>query len=282
MKKTFLLFVLIATVQAAFAQGAPSLLVPVDARSLSLGGVMLPQDATKLGIQAFYGMWAPQSAKQTMIGGNVLFRASNRIALSAEARTFKTDPYVSTSPQGATKESFQPTSIIAGMGVSVQVLDALAVNVKGRILSSSIAEDAKGDAFCGDLTLAYTGNIVRASLSACNLGSKLSYGSGTAYALPSLISLQADTRPIKGLTVGAEVEYLFSGAMMAGLGAEYSIADIVSLRGGFHYGDPVKAIPMYASLGLGLQFAGAHLDIAFLSASKTLGNTLLISLGYTF
>ena len=43
-----------------------------------------------------------------------------------------------------------------------------------------------------------------------------------------------------------------------------------------------KAIPMYASLGLGLQFAGFHLDAAFLTASKTLGNTFMVSLGYAF
>jgi len=56
----------------------------------------------------------------------------------------------------------------------------------------------------------------------------------------------------------------------------------VSLRGGFHYGDPAKAIPTYVSFGLGLQLAGVHFDAAFLTASKTLGNTLLFSLGYAF
>ena len=87
---------------------------------------------------------------------------------------------------------------------------------------------------------------------------------------------------VSGLTVGAEVDYLFTGGLMAGLGVEYTIVDIVSLRGGFHYGDPAKAVPMYASVGLGVKFAGVHLDAAFLTASQTLGNTLMIGLGYAF
>jgi len=54
------------------------------------------------------------------------------------------------------------------------------------------------------------------------------------------------------------------------------------LRGGFHYGDAAKALPTYASLGLGLQYAGVRLDVAFLTASQSLGNTLLFGLGYSF
>ena len=69
---------------------------------------------------------------------------------------------------------------------------------------------------------------------------------------------------------------------MAAFGVEYGIADIVFVRGGFHYGDNAKGIPTYASLGLGVQFAGVHLDAAYLTASKTLRNSLQISLGYAF
>ena len=69
---------------------------------------------------------------------------------------------------------------------------------------------------------------------------------------------------------------------MAGLGLEYGIADIAFVRAGYHYGDAAKALPSYASLGLGAQFAGVSLDLAFLTASESLGNTLLFGLGYSF
>ena len=69
---------------------------------------------------------------------------------------------------------------------------------------------------------------------------------------------------------------------MLGIGLEYCIQDIVSLRGGFHYGDPAQALPTFASLGVGAKFAGVHLDLSFLTASKTIGNSLMVGLGYAF
>ena len=69
---------------------------------------------------------------------------------------------------------------------------------------------------------------------------------------------------------------------MAGLGVEYTIVDIVSLRGGFHYGDAAKAVPTYASLGLGVHVAGLVFDAAYLLASETVGGSLCITLGYSF
>lgn len=281
MKKPFLLLLLLVSLQTAFAQSALSLLVPTDVRSLTLGGIDSPRDVNKLNAQALYGIWAPKGARQTLVGGEILFRASSRIELSLQAQNFKAEPYTTTSAQGIPGESFQPNDLIAGLGISVKITDAFSVGMKGRMVSSTIAADAKGSAFCADLSLVYTRNRIWSSLSMKNFGSKLSYG-GDSYALPTLAALQAGTQLIESLSICAEVDYLFSGALMAGLGTEYTIADFMSVRGGFHYGDPTKAIPMYASMGIGLRYAGAHLDFAFLFASKTLGNTIFIGLGYAF
>lgn len=282
MKKILIVLCLMLVVWAGFAQAVPSLLVPADSRALSMGGVVLPSDASKLDVRAFYGLWAPKTAHNTLAGGEVFFRAGGRVSLTLEGRTFLDRPYDVTTAQGQVKGQFRPNDLIVGAGVTVNLTDAFSIGVKGRMVSSKIAEEAKGSAFCGDVTVAYTGDIFYAAVSARNLGSKLSYGGNTSYALPALAAVQGSVRPVDGLTVGAEVDYLFSGALMAGLGLEYTFADIVSLRGGFHYGDAAKAVPMYASLGLGFQFAGFHLDAAFLTASKTLGNSFLISLGYAF
>ena len=113
-----------------------------------------------------------------------------------------------------------------------------------------------------------------------NLGTPVSYGD-QKYGQPGIVR-GGGAYSVAGLTASVEVDYLFSGALMAGLGLEYGIADIVFVRGGFHYGDAAKAIPTHASLGLGVKYAGVHLDFAFLTASKTLGNSLLLELGYSF
>ena len=82
MKKISILLILILSAQAAFAQAVPTLLVPADSRSLAMGVVSLPNDASKLDVQAFYGMWAPKSANTSVFGGDVFFRVSRRVALS--------------------------------------------------------------------------------------------------------------------------------------------------------------------------------------------------------
>lgn len=282
MKKILIFLCMILAAQAAFAQAAPSLLVPADARGLALGGVQLPSDASKLDVRAFYGMWAPQTAGSSLIGADVFFRAGKKVDLSVEGRTFLDKPYDVTTAQGQVRGTFRPNDLIVGLGVRVNVSDAFSIGLKARMISSAIAENAKGTAFGGDLDVAYTGEIFRVSLGARNIGSKLSYGGKQSYALPGLAALQGSVCPVEGLTIAAEADYLFSGAMMAALGVEYTIAEIVSLRGGFHYGDAAKALPTFASVGLGAQFSGVRLDVTFLTASKTIGNTLMFGVGYSF
>lgn len=85
-----------------------------------------------------------------------------------------------------------------------------------------------------------------------------------------------------GFTAAAEVDYLFSGALMAGLGLEYDIQNIVSLRAGYHYGDARKALPSFASLGLGARFAGVKLNLAYMLANRNIGGSFLLGLGYAF
>lgn len=281
MKVSVALTALLLAAQVSFAQALPALLIPADSRALSMGGVALQPGADKMDIQAFYGIWAPKSAESTLVGGNVFFRANSRVSLNLEGRALLDKAYEITSAQGQAAGTFRPLDWIAGAGVTVGISDAFAVGVKARVVTSAIAGNARGMAFCGDVNFSYTGGIVSASIGARNLGSKINYG-GASYSLPALAALQGSVRPLDGFTIGAELDYLFAGGLMAGLGLEYTIADLVSLRAGFHYGDPAKAIPTYVSLGLGVQFAGFRLDAAFLTASKTLGNTLMIGFGYSF
>lgn len=73
---------------------------------------------------------------------------------------------------------------------------------------------------------------------------------------------------------------LASGRFAAG--AQYALKDMVFFRAGYHLGSSETAIPPYLSLGLGFHFRGIRLDVSFLTASETLGNTLAFGLGYVF
>ena len=281
MKKVFVILTMILLAQLSFAQAVPALLVPSDSRSLAMGGVALQPEVSTLDVRAFYGMWSPKRADNTIFGGNAYLNIGSKLGFSVEAKAFLDHTYSITSAQGIVIGKFRPIDKIAGVGVSYRLSDAFTAGLKGRIVSSSIAEDAKGTAFCVDASFTYNNDLLTATVALRNLGPKIKYGKST-YSLPALVALQGSIKPIDGLTVAAEFDCLFSGALMAGLGVEYGIADIAFLRAGLHYGDKAKAIPTYASLGLGVQFAGVHLDAAFLAGPSTLRNSLLISLGYAF
>lgn len=281
MKKILSLAFFILSALSVSAQGGSALLIPTDSRALAMGSTELQPSADKLEANVFYGMWAPKTVDNKIIGLNAFYRLSDKLAFSLEGRKLSDKPYEITNDQGVATGTFSPSDLILGLGASYAINEQLSVSVKAKILSSTLAADIKGSAFCADLRAGYSTDLFSAGLSLRNLGSKIDYGAG-GYALPAMVALDGSTSPIDGLTVAAEADYLFSGALMAGLGAEYNVIDMVSVRGGFHYGDAAKALPTFVSLGLGAHFAGASLDLTYLLASKSLGNTLLIGLGYSF
>ena len=296
MKKSFIIFFLALNAVVASAQTAPALLIGADPAAYGRGGASVAAAADafavdnntaamslsdkKFDIAATYGMWSPKAADNTLAGLGAFFRVNDKIAVGLSGRLLLDKPYDIATPYGRVTGTFTPKDIVAGLGVSYAVTDNISLGLTARMLASSIGEELSGNAFAGDLTAMYAKDAFSAALGVCNVGSALSYG-GESYALPMFAKAGA-AYSASGFTASAEVDYLFSGALMAGVGAEYCIVDIVSLRAGFHYGDAAKAIPTYASVGLGVKFAGVHLDAAYLLASKALGNTLTVSLGYAF
>ena len=296
MKKISAVLLSMLCALSAFGQAAPSLLIGSDPVAYATGGasVARPADAFAadnnaaamslsagtFDVAATYGSWAPKTAANMVVGLGTYYKVNDKFAIGLSGRVLRDQPYDITSGGGQITGSFTPMDIVAGLGLSYAVVDGLSLGVSARMLSSSIGKDMKGSAFGADITAMYAKDAFSAALGVCNLGSPLSYG-GSSYALPMLVKAGGGYSAA-GLTASAEVDYLFSGALMAGLGVEYGIADIVFLRGGFHYGDAAKALPTYASLGLGVKYAGVHLDLAFLTASKTIGNSLVLSLGYAF
>lgn len=264
-----------------YAQGGSALLIPSDARATAMGVSALQQGASTLDANVFYGMWAPQTADNTIIGAAASYRLNDRLAFSLEGRSLKDKPYTIMNSKGLAEGEFTPSDMIIGLGASYGINDQLSVGLKAKMLSSSIAPDIQGSAMCVDLRAGYATDLFAAGLSLKNIGSKIDYGAG-GYSLPASVALDGTVSPVSGLTVALDADYLFSGALMAGLGVEYTLLDLVSVRAGYHYGDAAKALPSYAAAGLGVQFAGIKLNAAYLLASDSLGGTLLLSAGYSF
>ena len=258
---------------AGIALGADAYAVENNMAATALGG-------PKMAVAAGFTTWQPKVNGTKVYSVSGFYKLSSRFSAGLDCKDFSYPAYDITGQGGRVRGSFVPNEFAIAAGCAYEITDGLAAGLTLRYLSSALTEDSKGTAFGADLSLKYQHDGLAAGLAVCNLGSSVNYGGGS-YAQPGLARAGV-AYSLSGFTASTEVDYLFSGALMAGLGLEYTIAEIVSLRGGFHYGDAAKAIPTYASLGLGAQFAGVRLDAAFLLASETLGNSLVVGLCYAF
>lgn len=296
MKRILTFFAAVAVSFSLSAQGVAFLNINPDPAAAALAGtgVARPADAYALennlasaalggpamDVAAGYGRWQPKGAGANVISGAGYYRMADKLAVGLQFKRIGYPEYTVVSADGRARGAFAPAEIAVGAGIAYRLAEGFSAGLAFRFVRSSLADDAKASAFGADLALKYEKDSFQAGLAVCNVGSPVKYGE-TKYPLPGIVRTGA-AYSVAGLTASFEADYLFAGALMAGLGLEYGIADIVFLRGGFHYGDAAKAIPTYASLGLGVKYAGVHLDFAFLTASKTLGNSLLLGLGYSF
>ena len=285
MKKILVVFVSVVFAFSAWGQALPSLLIGADPAAAGVGGAALARPADAFAIdhnaaamslspQKFsaalsYGMWAPGTANNTLLGMGVWYRLGDKVALGLSGKMLKDKNFEQAS-----------SDMIASLGASYAIMKGLSVGLTARFVSSTLTPEYKGTAVGADITALYQRGALSAALGVCNLGSSVSYG-GASYAQPALVRAGA-AYTVVGITASAQVDYLFSGALMADVGAEYCIADIISLRAGYHYGASGKTLASHASLGLGVRYAGVSLNVAWLTASATLGNSLLFGLGYTF
>ncbi len=281
---------------AASAQSMPSLLIPTDPASASVAGSGIARDATSsavadnasamsfssktFAVGASYGMWAPEAADSKLADVGAYYKFGGKFALGLSGSYIADHQTNITNANGLVTGTFSPKDIVARVGVSYLITDCLSAGVTAKMIYSSIGPDISGTAFGGDISIMYRREALSAAAAVCNLGTAINYG-GESYSMPMLVKAGA-AYTVVGLTVSAETDYLFEGAFAAALGAEYNIADIAFLRAGYHYGAKDKGLPSFASVGLGVKYAGFELNVAYLLASQTLCNTLQLGLGYSF
>ena len=186
MKKILTLTVFILTAAALYAQGGSALLIPSDSRSIAMGVSALQPGAATLAAEAFYGKWAPKTADNTLVGVNAFYRLNDKLSFTLEGRELIDKPYTVYSSQGVAQGPYTTKDLIFGLGGSYAITGNISAGLKARILSSGIAPEVKGSAFCVDLGASYSAELFTAGLSLKNLGSKIDFGAG-GYALPAQV-----------------------------------------------------------------------------------------------
>ena len=298
---------------SAFGQSVPSLLIAADASSYSIGGATVGRgisgagqsgfsgagafalennvaamslDGTRFDAAVSFGMWQPQYASDKLIGAGATWRITRRLAAGLLFKYMIQPDYQASTGNGTDVRDgvFSPKEMNVGLGVSFAVLKCLSVGASIKIANSALAPEASSTVFGADIGLYFNHKGISGGLSLNNLGNKVKYGE-KSYSQPMLAKIGAGysmASGISSLSVSAEADILFNGAVMAGAGVEYGIKRMAFVRAGYHYGDSRKAVPSYASAGLGVNLWGVRLDAAYLFGSKILKNSFAVSLGYSF
>ena len=298
MRKILCIMVAMLMATGAFAQALPSLLIPSDAASLSLAGATVAGRAgafsvddnaasialsgRTLNVAATYGLWQPSAGKENILAAGGWWN-SGRFAVGASFRRFASPSQETVSGNGTISQlddAFAPSDIAVSLGASFAVTGNISVGLAARFVNSRLTGTASANVVGADISVMYAKDALRAGLVMANLGTKVKY-SETGYAQPMVLRAGAAYTILEGLTVQAELSYLFAGSFGAGAGVEYGFRDMVFARAGFHYGSGNVGIPTHASLGLGGKFAGVKIDVAYLLIGN-LSNTLMFTLGYCF
>lgn len=280
----------------AGAQALPSLLIPSNPESAAIAATSVAREASafavddnaasislsdkKFAVGASWNYWSPSTSGTQIAGIGAFVRTGKRIGIGFSGKYSIEKPMDITSSAGGILGSFTPSEFSGSLAVSVKTINGLSAAVTGKVIRSSIGEELSGTAFGADLSLAWKGESVSAGAAVCNVGSKISYGD-RSYALPMLVKAGAAYSAF-GLTASIEADYLFSGAFAAGLGLEYNILDIGFIRAGYHYGQESEGLPSFASAGLGVRFTGFEVAATWITASKMIGNSVLVGLAYSF
>ena len=286
---------------ALCAQALPSLLVSSDAAAMgtalstagkSGGAYALGSNVASMAYMegtmaadVSFGLWQPSYAANKVLGLGAACKINKSLSLGLQAKYFGQQAYDVVTENGTVKGSFTPKDLYVGVGAAYALADFISVGITAKVTSSSLSEDASATAIGFDAGVFLKRDGLSGGISLNNLGGKVSYGD-RKYSQPSMVKVgaayrlgEADGHSVTG---SLEADYLFAGAFAAGLGAEYSLKEILYVRCGYHYGAADKGLPSFASVGLGVKFAGVQLNAAYLLASETLGGSLTIGLGYSF
>ena len=255
---------------AAAGLAGAGVAMQANAYALDNNPAEMSLSASKISLAAGYAVLQPSSVKMGALSFSSLFKLSEKLAMGAAIKRGAYSPYPITSEEGRSTAEFTPSELSLSLGGSYLILKGLSAGVKLNYASIGLSPDAKYNVFSGDLGLTYATESLTVAANARNLGSQLmDLRAGASYALSSL-------------TAYAQGEYLAGAGLMGALGLQYAFKDLIFVRAGGHLGNAEKAIPSYASLGLGAKFKGITFDAAVLLGTKSETGTLLFSAGYSF
>lgn len=303
-KKILISLVSILMPMLASAQALPFVAADYDPATLAKGGASavqtssiaysafhnpaaIPFSEQKMDVAAGFAMWAPSGVSTDVISVGGAFNMNRKFGITAGLAYGMNPAYDVTDASGASKGQFKPTEMQLKAGVSYRFLPFLSVGADVGYASSKLAEGASYGSLDADVFLMAMFGGFKVAAGVSDLGGGITSASGAKYSLPTAgvlgVGYQAVLAQKHGIDVQADFDYYFEGAFAAAAGLSYTYDDMVSVRAGYRAGAK-SVFPSFLSIGAGVKFAGVKLDLAYLAGAgeSLVGNTLALSLGYTF
>lgn len=243
------------------------------------------------------------------IGGKVGLAASFSYGLDPAYDIYNLD--------GSTAGTFSPSYLLASLGASWRFVKFLSLGVNARYARQDLMQGYSYGTFAGDAMLMARFGDFSVSAGIANIGLPVKSASGDLFALPTsakaAFMYDAVFGKKHGIQLNIDGDYYLPGLFVpvqsahdgsdgsasgtdssssaqlsavqqlaASAGLQYSFADMVFVRAGYHFGGSEVPVPSYASAGLGFKFKGVSLNGAYLFASESLSNSFCLTLGYSF
>lgn len=284
----------------ATAQALPFVAAETDAASLGKAGADLvetksisnasfsnaaaiPFSEQKLDVSAGYTMWQPVSSNILNVGA--AFNLKKKFGVAVGFQYGMNPAYDVTNSSGAVTGQFSPSDMHVNVGLAWRFLPFLSLGANVGYATSSLAEGQSYGALAADVFAMAKFGGLKVTAGVANVGTTVKDAAGNEFCIPGSIAVGAGYSKVfgekNGIDVLVDADYYFSGWMAVAAGAAYTYNDFVSVRVGYRYGGE-SPVPSYASVGAGVKLLGIKLDAAYLISSSPIGNTLALSLGYTF
>lgn len=233
-----------------------------------------------------YQNWAPDGACGTNLNAGIAFRFGG-FGLSLGAVSQMGEAYSVIGADGAAGKVFTPKDLILSAGMGFRIGESFSLGLNARFAKQTLAEGVSYNGFSGDLYALYRlSPAFDLTAGISTLGTKVKSASGKEFSQPASARFGATYRlslaEEHAIEANLGADYYFSGNYGVAVGAEYGWKGMVFARAGYRMASKEAVIPSHAGIGLGAKWNGIRLDVSFLTASKALGNTLAVGLGYSF
>ncbi len=242
----------------------------------ALAGASLIRSCDGSDVSASYQMWKPSTTSYFSAAADVAIGKCLRVKADA---IYGSSPAIQLiSAPGEDARSFTPSDMMFGAGMSYLFKERYSVALKVKYASSRIEETNTLGTVAADLLFKTGFGGFSVAAGAVNLGPKAG-GCAIASAAALAVSYDNGSDAIHRIRPEIDGKYYFCGVPAVSAGLDYCFKNIVSVRAGYHFGG---LIANHASVGLGFNIRGFHLDASWLVSKSTLGNTLCFGMGYSF